>query len=163
MIEALKKNMNAATFVLLAAANLPAQQTRPYDPFVQYDKAMNVLLAWGLTSTVVGAGLLASEDRPLRRIGISNISWGTVNTGIALLAKQGNRVNRSKITPQEKISNFRKAMVINGLLDLAYIGTGVGLMTLANDKQLNALGVSFAYQGGFLLGFDWINFGLTFQ
>jgi hypothetical protein len=54
-------------------------------------------------------------------------------------------------------------MVINGLLDVAYIIGGILMARLSDNVRIRATGVGFVVQGSFPLGFDWANYGLTFR
>ena len=134
-----------------------------YDPFRHYDRAMNVLLVWGGTSMAAGVPMLFNDDGRVRRIGTQNVLWGGINTALGIGAKILNSRSVGRTSAFDKIRSFRRAMVINGMLDVGYIGTGIALMTLGKTDRLKATGLGFTIQGSFLLGFDWVNFGLTYR
>ncbi len=147
--------------LLLTAASVKAQDA--YNPFDHYDRAMNVLLGWGGASMVGGSLMLLSDNETLKWSGAQHLLWGAIDLGIALGAKHFNDRDRLSMSADEKIGRFRRLMVINGLLDIAYIGTGVALMKLGTSDRARGSGMGIVIQGGFLFGFDWINYGLTFR
>lgn len=148
----------AIAVLLSCAAALRGQSADSYDVFDHYDKAMNVLIGWGGANSAAGIPMMFSGDERIRRIGSQCLLWGGINTGIGIVAKVANR--RSTSTPEQKKNSFRRAMVINGLLDVAYITTGVVLSRLGKTERIRASGVGVIIQGSFLLGFDWANYGL---
>ncbi|MBD3393704.1 MAG: hypothetical protein GF410_16950 [Chitinivibrionales bacterium] len=156
------RTLTAAMVALVTGMNATAGD-RTYDPFLHYDRAMNVLLVWGGTSMAAGVPMVLNDDPWVKRIGTQNILWGGINAGIGVAAKALNRRNRVSMGRNDRINSFRRSMVINGLLDAGYIGTGIALAVLAKNERLKATGVGFIIQGSFLLGFDWANYGLTFR
>ncbi|MBD3343761.1 MAG: hypothetical protein GF401_01710 [Chitinivibrionales bacterium] len=134
-----------------------------YDPFHHYSTAMKVLIGYGGLSMAAGAPMMFSDDPWMKRIGTQNLLWGAVDAGIGVYALVAQERNRDNVSRQEKIDSFRRTMVINGLLDVAYITTGILLTRFTDNVRLKATGVGFVIQGSFLLGFDWVNYGLTFR
>ncbi len=134
-----------------------------YDPFGHYEKAMGVLIGWGGASVAAGIPMALNDDPWIKRIGSQNILWGSINTTIGIAALAMQHRNRGDISRDEKISSFRKAMVINGLLDVVYITSGILMSRFSDKVSLQATGVGFVIQGSFLLAFDWANYGLTFR
>jgi hypothetical protein len=154
----LKKIITAATAILCATTAIRAQSDSAYDVFDHYDKSMNVLIGWGGLNVAAGIPMMFSEDERVKRIGSQSLLWGAINTGIGVIAKSTNL--RSSATPAQKKTSFKRAMVINGLLDVAYITTGILLSRLGKSQKVRASGVGVIVQGSFLLGFDWANYGL---
>lgn len=133
-----------------------------YDPFDHTDRAMNTLLGWGGFSMVTGTGMLFSGNPRIQYAGIQNIAWGAIDSGIALWGKSGNRNDRMRLSPVQKTNNFRKALWINGLLDIVYIGAGYALYSKGKNEKVKGSGVGIMVQGSFLFVFDWIHYALTF-
>lgn len=148
-----------ALCILFMISGIYAQD---YDPFGHSDKAMNTLLGWGGLSIAAGTGMLFSGNPRIQYAGIQNIAWGAIDSGIAFWAKSGNVNDRLRLSPQQKTQNFRKALWINGLLDVVYIGVGYALYSKGKNDKVKGSGVGVMVQGGFLFAFDWINYALTF-
>lgn len=148
---------------LIISANLWGEEPYGYDPFRHYDKAMNVLLVWGITSTCTGISMIFHDNEMIRGVSLQNILWGTVNTGLGIFAYYKNREEKNDMSLDKKRHNFRRSMFINGFIDMIYIGSGVVMMSLGKTKKIQAAGIGFTIHGTVLLGFDWVNFGITFQ
>ncbi len=147
--------------VLLFAGLVYPQDS--YDYLDHHGPAMNVLLGWGAASVVSGVPMVLSDDDLVRSAGIQSILWGSVNTTLAILGKRADARLERPIDHQAKAEDFRKVMLINGLIDVAYIGSGVAMMVFGENEFWRGAGVGFTIQGSFLLGYDWVNFGLTFR
>jgi len=154
----IKKLVTTAAALLCSTSVLSAQNDTTYDVFNHYDKAMNVLIGWGGANITAGVPMMFSEDARIKRIGSQSLLWGAINTGIGVIAKTTNR--RSGESQKQKKASFRRAMVINGLLDVGYITAGILLSRLGKSERLRSSGVGVIIQGTFLLGFDWANYGL---
>jgi hypothetical protein len=146
--------------LLLAGAAYPQDS---YDYLDHHRPAMNVLLGWGAASMASGIPMVFSDDDLVKSAGIQNLLWGSVNTTLAILGKRADARLERPIDHGAKAEDFRKVMLINGLIDVAYIGSGVAMMVLGENDFWRGTGVGFTIQGSFLLGYDWVNFGLTFQ
>ncbi len=98
---------------------------------------------------------------------LMNAAWNTVNLGIALPAWAGARKRLRTPAALDIPGTFdaqRKVEVlylINGGLDLAYLGAGLWLWehghgdpALAHRELFRGFGTSLLLQGGFLLAFD---------
>jgi hypothetical protein len=134
-----------------------------YDPFDHSAYAMTTLLAWGTGSIGAGAGMQFNENETIKSIGIQNIAWGAIDAGIAVWALQSDRHQRGSVSADKRRLSLRTTLIINGLLDIAYIGAGALLYRFGKSKKLQGTGIGFMVQGGFLFAFDWVNAGLTYR
>lgn len=151
--------------LVLAAVVLatPAQTDESYDYLRHHGRGMNVLLGWGAVNMAAGVPMVMSKNERIRALGVQNLLWGAVNTTLAVLGKRRDRTLQRPIDHEAKRLDYRRVMMINGFIDLAYIGSGVALMGLGKSDFLRGTGIGFTIQGSFLLGYDWVNFGLTYQ
>jgi hypothetical protein len=125
---------------------------------------MEVLGGWGIVNMGTGAIGWSNSTTPESRYFFQmNTIWGTVDFGAALLGYAGIQKHKMKVltaaeTLQEQ-KKIEKIFLINGALDVAYIGTGLYLK-LAGDSRnspiMKGYGESILMQGGFLLIFDGI-------
>jgi hypothetical protein len=128
---------------------------------------MEVLGSWGIVNVGAGAiGWANSTTNTSRYFYQMNVIWGSVNFGTALISYAALQKDRKKhLTAAETLKEqkkIEKIFLINGGLDVAYIGTGLYLK-LAGDSRnspiMKGYGSSILLQGGFLLIFD----GLMYQ
>ena len=90
-----------------------------------------------------------------------NTAWGAVNFGTGLLGyASAQKYKKKNLTAAETLARqekMEKIFLINGALDIGYIGTGLYLK-LAGDSRhspiMRGYGSSILMQGGFLLLFD---------
>jgi hypothetical protein len=106
----------------------------------------------------VGGAL--ADDPELRAFALGNAGWNTVNAGIAVASLASMPAQRTETDPAvigRRARSLETALLVNGGLDLAYVGTGVGL-ALAGDRgdrpTWKGLGEALVLQGAFLLVFD---------
>lgn len=123
---------------------------------------MEVLGSWAIVNIGAGAaGWASSKGGSNKYFYQMTTIWGAANLGAALLGYTGAKSNTGKplnasesLKAQQKIE---KIFLINGGLDLAYIGTGVFLRhrgDTRNSNQLRGYGSATIVQGVFLLLFD---------
>ena len=150
----------AIIFCILFISVAQAQR-RDYDPFEHANGAMTVLTGWSVGSIVVGTGMLFVPNTQVKYAGVQNIAWGAIDMGIAVWGKNSTRKNIGYKPPDQQRKEFQKALWINGLLDIAYIGVGYYLYAHGKNDKLKGTGAGIMVQGGFLFVFDWANFALT--
>jgi hypothetical protein len=155
--------MRHGAILLLIVLVTAAGAQEEYNPFDHYDNSMNVLLGWGIASVASGAVMVFDDDRRTQQIGTQNMIWGGLDAGYALFAKAANEWASLRIPPEDKALRYLRGLLISGVLDLVYLGTGIALITLGEDNDYRGHGIGITIQSGFLLGFDAINFGLTFR
>jgi hypothetical protein len=123
---------------------------------------MEVLGSWAIVNIGAGtAGWASSKGGSNKYFYQMTTIWGAANLGAALLGYTSAKNNTSKplnasesLKAQQKIE---KIFLINGGLDLAYIGTGIFLKhrgDTRNSNQLRGYGSAIIVQGVFLLLFD---------
>jgi hypothetical protein len=90
-----------------------------------------------------------------------NTIWGAVNFGTALVGYASVQRDRKKNLTAAEISEqqkkIEKIFLINGVLDIAYLGTGAYLKLAGDSRKspiMKGYGESILMQGGFLLIFD---------
>jgi hypothetical protein len=120
---------------------------------------MTVLGSWAVTNIGIGAaGWANSKGGQNKYFYQMTTIWGAANLGAAILGYTSNKNNTlnaaESLKAQQKIE---KIFLINGGLDLVYIGTGVFLNRRGNTNgsaQLKGYGSALIPQGIFLLLFD---------
>ena len=128
------------------------------------------LAAWGAGSVLVG-GLLWASDGGDRRVafGRQTAAWGAIDLAIAGLGLVRARRRHGDPDDAER-RRLRRALVINSVLDVGYVATGVALMTHADRiavsfparrsgrryraDELRGDGAAVITQGAFLLLLD---------
>jgi len=92
-----------------------------------------------------------------------NTIWGAADFGIAMLGYVGvqkyRRKNLNAAETLEQQKKLEKIFLINGALDIAYLGTGTYLKLAGDSRKspiMKGYGESILMQGGFLLIFDGI-------
>jgi hypothetical protein len=123
---------------------------------------MEVLGSWAIVNMGVGAtGWAGSAGGPNRYFYQMTFLWNTANLGAAILGYTGVQKNKNKLlTASETLKEQKKIgkiFLINGGLDVVYIGTGIYLKHRGDankSAQLIGYGSSVIIQGAFLLLFD---------
>jgi hypothetical protein len=123
---------------------------------------MQVLGGWGILNLGTGAIGWGNSTTPEARYFFQmNTIWGGVNFGVALLSYGSLQKDRKKhLTAAESLreqERIEKIFLINGCLDVAYIGTGLYLKIAGDSRNspiMKGYGESILLQGGFLLIFD---------
>lgn len=126
----------------------------------------NLMLGLGsyaVTNFVMGGiGYATSHDEATKHFHEMNVMWNTVNLGLAvpgyLKAKRGDK----SLTLEEMIKEQKKTetiFLVNDVLDLGYIATGVWMKNQAVNQgdradMFEGYGNSLILQGSFLLAFD---------
>ncbi|MFK7928527.1 MAG: hypothetical protein AB8H79_10075 [Myxococcota bacterium] len=102
-----------------------------------------------------------SPDERQRGVGQGNLAWNSVNLGIAGQGLLGaSRQDWSSMPPdalRRRQTRMRTAFLVNGGIDLVYMGGGVGLSQWAkgrNDGLRQGWGEALILQGAFLFAFD---------
>lgn len=153
--------MKALLLLLLLTGSLFA---REYDPIKHNERIYKSLAVWGGVSMAAGTGMLFHDDERVRTMGVQNIHWGGVNEAIAIISLKRTMPKIRTMSPEEVKRRIRRVMFINGLLDVVYVGTGIILYNkLDDDEMWKWRGLGFTIQGGYLFGFDWLNFTFTYR
>lgn len=124
---------------------------------------MWVLTGWGIANTGIGLiGTISTNNHEVKAFHTMNMLWGAVNTGIGVLAiMRANKEmsqNSSDADKYRAFRNVKKLYLINGGLDLLYIGTGLFVKSKSNKLKIPAKGIGYGnaliLQGAGLLVFD---------
>jgi len=123
---------------------------------------MEVLGSWAIVNIGIGAAGWANSNGGSNKYFYQmNVLWNVVNLGAAISGFTGAQKNMNKqMAPAENLKqqqNIEKIFLINGGLDVVYIGTGLYLQhrgDIRNLDQLRGYGSSIILQGAFLLLFD---------
>jgi hypothetical protein len=130
-------------------------------------KGMYVLGGWGAGNIIWGVAGTASASGSNKFFHEMNLGWGIINgmlAGVSLLQLKKARTSgldlAQTVREQQKIE---KLFLINGGLDLAYLGAGAWMLeksktNTSKPEQWKGFGNSLLLQGGFLLVFDAINY-----
>jgi hypothetical protein len=162
-------------FSLLFIGILPifGQDSGMTDFYIKSNKintsGMFILGGWAVSNMAVGAIGWANSKGTAKYFHQMNFFWNSVNLGIAGFALYSNlNTDVSLLSAEEMITKHIKTenlYLINAGLDVVYIGTGFLLKHLSTknlNKQdlLKGYGNSVILQGGFLMAFDLIMWGI---
>ena len=164
--------MISAAFFLFLYLPLTGQET--YQQFFSRslstsNTGMYVLGSWAVVNIATGIYGWTKFEGDKKYFSQMNFFWNTVNLSIAGIALYNNHnTNLSMMAAGDMIQkhmNLEKTLLINSGLDLGYIGTGFLLRHLSttNEKRqdlLEGYGNSLILQGGFLLVFDAVMYGI---
>ncbi|MEE4215714.1 MAG: hypothetical protein V2I34_11655 [Bacteroidales bacterium] len=177
LIKTIRKPGLTAGAVLVAALMLlsltaSAQESFP-DFYTQNIKINNtgmyILGSWAVLNLATGAYGWSEYSGDRMYFHQMNLFWNVVNVSIAGFALYGNYTTDTGSFSQqelmEKMLKTENILLINAGLDIGYIGTGFLLRHLSgkSDKRADLLkgyGSSLILQGGFLLVFDLILYGV---
>ncbi len=130
---------------------------------------MYVLGGWAVANITGGAIGWANSNGSTKYFYQMNLFWNTVNLGIAGFALFNSfNTDISMLSPDELMAKHIKTenlYLINAGLDVVYIGTGFLLkhLSMGNLKKqdlLKGYGNSVILQGGFLMIFDLVMWGI---
>jgi hypothetical protein len=123
---------------------------------------MEVLGSWGILNLGVGAaGWATSHGGENKYFYQMTTIWGGINLALAIPGYLHAEKNEDKsFTAAESLAEQKKierVFLVNGGLDIAYIGTGTFLKIRGDDRnsaELQGYGSSIIIEGVFLLFFD---------
>jgi hypothetical protein len=130
---------------------------------------MYVLGGWAVANIAGGAVGWAKSTGSAKYFHQMNLFWNTVNLGIAGFALYNNLTDDiSLLSSDEMLLKHTKTenlYLINAGLDVVYIGTGfllkhLSVSNLNKQDLLKGYGNSIILQGGFLMIFDLIMWGI---
>ena len=167
-------NSLAISLVLLVMLSGDLQGQSPVHSYYQESlnvntKGMAVLGGWALTNIAVGAIGWNRQTGQRMYFHQMNLFWNGVNLSIAALALYGNLSadfgSWSHDLMLEKQLRTQRIFLINGGLDILYMGTGLVLTKVASrypkqEARLAGYGNSVMIQGGFLFLFDLVMYGI---
>ncbi len=155
---------------LLASSSVLAQGSfpMPNDSVQQFNynrnriehTGMTVLGGWAIANMAAGTIGYYHTTGSSRYFNQMNIIWNIVNLGAATAGFLNSRTDMSNLTPAQSINKQRsleKTFLINGVLDVVYIGAGVALHhrgDVNNSDRQRGYGSAIILQGAFLLLFD---------
>lgn len=173
--------MKNLLFVLALLSTVFFAQAQDMEVFNRYNRELNThsrngmiaLGSWGAGNIIAGtAGMLTSDRGSMMfNFHLMNTAWNAVNIGIAIPGYLGARKRLKKeydIPGSFKLQRQQETVyLINAGLDVLYISSGVFLQEYGNrfnnDRVRNSfqgMGYSLIMQGGFLLLFDAVMFGV---
>jgi hypothetical protein len=131
-------------------------------------KGMTVLGSWAGANLITNGILLANASGRDKAFYQMNIYWNVVNgalAGLSLLQKSKNQADMSAFQALEEQNSTEKIFLLNTGLDVAYVVGGVYLLeksknSTSDQDMLKGYGQSVILQGGFLLLFDGIMYGV---
>ena len=160
-------------FIFFGFLMLAGQNT---ESFAFYNKSnqinttgMYVLGGWAVANIAGGVVGWSNSTGSAKYFNQMNLFWNTVNLGIAGFALYNNLTDDiSLLSSNEMLLKHRKTenlYLINAGLDVVYIGTGfllkhLSVSNLNKQDLLKGYGNSIVLQGGFLMIFDLIIWGI---
>lgn len=136
---------------------------------IRYSKNAMITLAGWSVANIAGSGIATNtRNKEMRYFHQMNVMWGGINLAIAGLGYWGaakEKVDNPTLEAVLKHQNkIEKTYLINAGLDVLYVGSGL-LMNKTADNQKNpdkfrGYGNSIMVQGGFLMLYDAIMYGI---
>ena len=131
-------------------------------------KGMVVLGSWAGANLITNGILLSNSSGSDKYFYQMNVYWNVVNgvlAGLGVFGAKKMQGNLSAFQSLEEQSSTEKTFLINTGLDVAYVMTGVYLLeksknSIDSQDMLKGYGQSVILQGGFLLLFDGIMYGV---
>ena len=131
-------------------------------------KGMVVLGSWAGANLITNGILLSNSSGSDKYFYQMNVYWSVVNgtlAGLGVLEAKKKQGNLSAFQTLEEQSSTEKTFLINTGLDAAYVMTGIYLLeksknSIDDQDKLKGYGQSVILQGGFLLLFDGIMYGV---
>lgn len=159
---------------VLLLTNLSSFGQNNYRDFYLHSQKINntgmyVLGSWALANLATGAYGWSKYSGEKMYFYQMNLFWNVVNASIAGFALYSNyKTDISSLSQQElmdKLTRTENILLINAGLDIGYIGTGFLLKHLSpksasRGDMLKGYGNSLVLQGGFLLVFDLVLYGI---
>ena len=129
---------------------------------------MYILAGWAGANIISGAYLTGKTSGTAQSFHLMNVYWNIVNgvlAGSALLRLSKKMEDESFAAVYKKQQSLEKIFLLNTGLDVAYVAGGIYLnekskTSTTKSAQLKGYGNSVVLQGGFLLLFDGIMYGL---
>ena len=131
-------------------------------------KGLTVLGSWAGANLITNGILLANASGSDKYFYQMNVYWNVVNgalAGLGVLQAKKTQADLSPFQTLEEQSSTEKTFLVNTGLDVAYLMTGVYLLEKSKNstdsqEKLKGYGQSVILQGGFLLLFDGIMYGV---
>lgn len=131
-------------------------------------KGLTVLGSWAGANLITNGILLSNSSGSDKYFYQMNVYWNVVNgalAGLGVLQAKKMKTGLSPFQTLEEQSSTEKNFLVNTGLDVAYVMTGVYLFeksknSIDSQEKLKGYGQSVILQGGFLLLFDGIMFGV---
>ena len=132
-------------------------------------KGLTVLGSWAGVNLITNGILLSNASGSDKYFYQMNVYWNVVNgalAGLGVLQAKKAQAGLSPFQTLEEQSNTEKTFLVNTGLDVAYVMTGVYLLeksknSIDSQEKLKGYGQSVILQGGFLLLFDGIMYGVN--
>ncbi len=129
---------------------------------------MTILGSWAGANLITNGILLSNASGSDKAFFKMNIYWNVVNGALAGLSFLQNPKNQATMSPFQSLeeqSSAEKIFLFNAGLDVAYVMGGIYLLEKSNNVSsdqeiLKGYGQSVILQGGFLLLFDGIMYGV---
>ncbi len=122
------------------------------------ERVLGILLAWGATNVVVGAGASQARGIASRQVAWQALAWGAIDLLIAIVGRRSARRKASDATPastREAVVGFQRVLAINAVLDIGYIVGGTSFAaTAGRDRRRLGVGIGIVLQGIFLALYD---------
>lgn len=166
--------MKTATLLfLLLLSTKVLSQNLPFQNFNQERldlnrQGMTILGSWAGANLITNGILLSNASGSDKAFYKMNIYWNVVNgalAGLSILQKSKNQANTSPFQSLEEQNSTEKIFLLNTGLDVAYMVGGIYLLeksknATSDQDMLKGYGQSVILQGGFLLLFDGIMYGV---
>ena len=134
------------------------------------DQDLMLTLGSWATVNIVGGGVgwATAPNDEMKYFHQMNTLWNTINLGLAIpgyLKAKRKRTDLDFYTTTDEQRKTETVFLVNAGLDIGYVSAGLLLRQMATSNptekdQFTGYGNSLLIQGGFLLLFDWIAYGV---
>lgn len=130
--------------------------------FVWQERALDLLLAWGIGNVVAGSALAMTKSGIPRAIGLQALLWGAIESTVALYSEYWARrrameARAGMLTSQaiqDEARRFEYFLVLNTAADIAYVLGGMTVAVKSKRPRVRGAALGVAIQGGALLIYD---------
>lgn len=130
--------------------------------FVWQDRALDLLLSWGVGNMLAGTALAIRGQGITRAIGVQAVTWGTVDSAVAIFAQCSSR--RHAVTARsglfgarhvhDRARHFSQLLAIQTVADVGYVIAGSFIAARWSKPWLRGTGIGIIIQGSTLLLYD---------
>jgi hypothetical protein len=130
--------------------------------FVWQERALDLLLAWGLGNIVAGSVLAVTGSGIPRAIGIQAMLWGSIEATVALYSEYWARQHALEARAgmlgaqaiQDEAERFEYFLALNTAADIVYVLGGATVAVKSKRPRWRGAAIGVAIQGGALLIYD---------
>lgn len=130
--------------------------------FVWQERALDVLLSWGVGNVIGGAVVAAAKSGTPRAIGVQAVAWGAIDTAVAIYAQCTARRNATSARSgmygarhiRDRARRFEYLLAIQTAADVIYVVAGSIVAARSRSPWARGSAIGVVVQGAALLIYD---------